>query len=107
MPPSAHSARADLERLRGASGTAGDASPFRTAMRNIIAACRNSPLALASYCQQGVLPALAAALQQPQVRLPLRRHLPRVLGPRTSPHRLAPLEAQETDSPAQPGVNQS
>ena len=67
MPPSAHSARADLERLRGASGTAGDASPFRTAMRNIIAACRNSPLALASYCQQGVLPALAAALQQPQV----------------------------------------
>ena len=36
-------------------------------MRNIIAACRNSPLALASYCQQGVLPALAAALQQPQV----------------------------------------
>ena len=60
MPPSAHSARADLERLRGASGTAGDASPFRTAMRNIIAACRNSPLALASYCQQGVLPALAA-----------------------------------------------
>ena len=67
MPPSAHSARADLERLRGASGTAGDASPFRTAMRNIIAACRNSPLALASYCQQGVLPALATALQQPQV----------------------------------------
>jgi len=67
MPPSAHSARADLERLRGASGTAGDASPFRTAMRNIIAACRNSPLALASYCQQGVLPALAVALQQPQV----------------------------------------
>ena len=65
--PSAHSARSDLERLRGASGTAGDASPFRTAMRNIIAACRNSPLALASYCQQGVLPALATALQQPQV----------------------------------------
>ena len=63
-PPSAHSARADLERLRQASGTAGDASPFRTAVRNIIAACRNSPLALASYCHQGVLPALAMALQQ-------------------------------------------
>ena len=64
MAPSAHSARADLERLRQASGTAGDASPFRTAVRNIIAACRNSPLALASYCHQGVLPALAMALQQ-------------------------------------------
>ena len=65
MPP-AHSARADLERLRGVSAV-GDASPFRTAARNIIAACRNSPLALASYCHQGVLPAVAAALQQARV----------------------------------------
>ena len=64
MAPSAHSARADLERLRQASGTAGDASPFRTAVRNIIAACRNSPLALAAYCNNGVIPSLAAALQQ-------------------------------------------
>ena len=56
--------RTDLERLKGASLGGVDASPFRTAVRNIIAACRNSPLALAAYCREGVLPHLANALGQ-------------------------------------------
>ncbi|KAL1525929.1 hypothetical protein AB1Y20_020755 [Prymnesium parvum] len=58
------SVRVDLERLKGASLGGVDASPFRTAVRNIIAACRNTPLALAAYCREGVLPLLANALAQ-------------------------------------------
>ena len=54
----------DLERLKGASLGGFDASPVRTAIRNIIAACRNSPLALAAYCREGVVPLLANALAQ-------------------------------------------
>ena len=71
MPGGHHSARADLARLREVTG---DASPFRTAVRNIIAACRNSPLALAAYCHQGVLPSLAAALQQVRLARPWHWH---------------------------------
>ena len=40
-----------LQSLRSTSSTTSDASPFRTAVRNIIAACRSSPVALATYCQ--------------------------------------------------------
>ena len=54
----------DIERLCTTSGQTSDASPFRTAVRNIIAACRNSPLALAAYCREGVVPALATSLAQ-------------------------------------------
>ena len=76
--------RSDLERLKGASaGGVSDASPFRTAVRNIIAACRNSPIALASYCREGVLPHLAAALLQvAYLSLPLPSYsLPPGCGP--------------------------
>ena len=71
MPPGHHSARADLARLREVTG---DASPFRTAVRNIIAACRNSPLALAAYCNNGVVKSLAAALQQVRLAHPWHQH---------------------------------
>ena len=58
------STAASLQSLRATSSTTSDASPFRTAVRNIIAACRSSPLALASYCREGVVPVLATSFQQ-------------------------------------------
>ena len=62
---SAPAVRADLDRLQGAANHAvSDASPFRTAVRNIVTACRNSPLALASYCRAGLLVHLPTALIQ-------------------------------------------
>ena len=63
--PSPSALHTDMERLKNAVGaSASDASPFRTAVRNIIAACRNSPVALACYCREGVLQHLATAMQQ-------------------------------------------
>ena len=47
---------AELERIRTTTATTSDASPFRTAVRNIIAASRSSPLALAAYVRDGVVP---------------------------------------------------
>ena len=62
---SAAAVQKDLERLRNAASSGVSyASPFRTAVRNIVAACRNSPAALASYCRAGVLGHLATAMQQ-------------------------------------------
>eukprot|EP00967_Tisochrysis_lutea_P000066 scaffold102_cov27-Tisochrysis_lutea.AAC.1 len=64
--PSTAAIRTDLSRLHAAaSATAhSDASAFRTAVRNIVAACRASSLALAAYCREGVLGHLAAAMPQ-------------------------------------------
>lgn len=56
--------RNDLDRLKSTNATISDASPFRTACRNIIAACRNSPLSLANYCREGTVPVLASSLIQ-------------------------------------------
>ena len=53
-----------LERIRTTTVSTSDASPFRTAVRNIISGCRSSPLALASYARSGVIPILAGSLMQ-------------------------------------------
>ena len=55
--------KSDIDKLLNVRLT-GDASPFRTAVRNVVAACKNSPVALASYCREGLIPALATALPQ-------------------------------------------
>ena len=65
--------RNDLERLRTTTSQTSDASPFRTSCRNIITACRNSPLALANYCREGVLPALSISLNQVSASLTVSR----------------------------------
>ena len=52
--------KSDIDKLLNVRLT-GDASPFRTAVRNVVAACKNSPVALASYCREGLIPALATA----------------------------------------------
>ena len=54
----------DLDRLRhSCSASQSDASPFRTAVRNIVAAS-NSPVGLASYCREGVVVVVAGTLAQ-------------------------------------------
>ena len=70
---SAQGTRNDLERLKTTSAQSADASPFRTAVRNIIAACRNSPLALATYCREGAVPVIATSLTQVRRRVALAR----------------------------------
>ena len=55
---------ADLERLRTTTAATSDSSPFKMAVRNVIAACRSSPLALAAYVRSGVVSALATSLTQ-------------------------------------------
>ena len=64
QPRAGMTSRNDLERLISTTATTSDASPFRTAIRNVIAASRSSPLALAAYCKEGVVPALATSLTQ-------------------------------------------
>ena len=54
----------DIERLRTTTAQVSDSSPFKTSVRNIVAACRSSPLALAAYIRSGVVPALATCLTQ-------------------------------------------
>ena len=56
--------RNDLERLVSTTATTSDPSLFRTAIRNVIASSRSSPLALAAYCKEGAVPALATSLTQ-------------------------------------------
>ena len=68
------SARQDVSRLLTTSAITADASQFRTTIRNIIAASRSSPLALASYCKEGVVPALATSLTQARIWRTRARH---------------------------------
>lgn len=56
--------RSDLDKIKAATSHTTDASPFKVAVRNIIAACRSSPVSLASYCKEGVVQVLAASLTQ-------------------------------------------
>ena len=46
---------ADLERLRTTTAATSDSSLFKMAVRNVIAACRSSPLALAAHARSGVV----------------------------------------------------